>query len=136
MSVRFGVKENMLATLASMLSAAGIKQVERQKTEVFDNYKFPLAFVNDSSESRTRVLLDCIRVDWSVVVVAYDVAGKTPSTKLNSLIETVKQAILSDVTLGGGAYNVRILRIDTDEGFANPYVIAVFVVSVTYLSET
>ena len=109
--------------------------MDRQKQEIFGDYKYPLAFINDSSESRTYVLSDCIKVEWTVVIVAYNLAGDTPSTVLNSLISIVKSGVESDITLGGNAYNTKIIRIDTDEGFAYPNCMALFTVVISYMSE-
>ena len=135
MSLVFGNKESMLSELEANLKSGGIKYVDRQKQEIFGDYQYPLAFINDSSESRTYILTDCIKVEWTIAVVAYALAGTTPSTSVNSLISIVKSGIEADITLGGNAYNTRIIRIDTDEGFAYPNCMALVTVVISYLSE-
>jgi hypothetical protein len=136
MSVHYGVKETMLTRLETNLKAvAGMSQIDRQKNENFENYASRSCFINDVNEMRTRYLLNCIKVDWTVVLVAFEsTENSNASTILNALIALVKAAILGDVTLNGSAYNVKIIRIDTDEGFAYPYVEALFTLQIQYLS--
>ena len=47
MAITYGNKESMLVSLESNLKTGGIAYVDRQKQEIFGDYKYPLAFIND-----------------------------------------------------------------------------------------
>lgn len=137
MAIYYGDKETMMARLEANIEAiTGMQRVDRQHYEDFNNYAYPSAFINDIREDRTYILQDVVKVDWSVVVIAFDMSeSENLDTKLNALTKLVKAKLHSDTTLNSKAYTLTIGGVDTDRGFMFPHCVAIFSLNIMYLEK-
>lgn len=136
MSVYYGTKEGIATDVYnSLVSLYAAARVERQYMEQ-GNYSYPAVFMNDMTEERTRYLKDVVLVKWTLALIlfVYD-EGSTLSTTLNTEIAKVCDKLNNDPTRGGIAYNTKILRVDTAEGFKIPHGVAIVSVEILYLSQ-
>ncbi len=138
MALNFATREEVATGIVNAISTvSSLQLVERQHQEITDDITYPVAYVNEVREERTRLLKDVIKVDaqFAIVVAGKSDDGSDMSTILNSLVASVSAALLSDLTLGGKVYNLRVTAIDTDEGFLAPYCVGVMTVRVEYYSQ-
>ncbi|MBW2037190.1 MAG: hypothetical protein JRI41_06895 [Deltaproteobacteria bacterium] len=138
MALRFATREEVAVGIVNAISTVSALQlVERQHQEITSNVSYPLAYVNEVREERTRLLKDVIKVSAQFAIVVADKSddGSDMSTILNTLVASVAIALLEDLTLDSKVYNLKVSAIDTDEGFLAPYCVGVMTVRVDYYSQ-
>jgi hypothetical protein len=137
MGIYFGTREAIAAWLESaLLGISGMKRVDRQHMENFENYEYPSAFLNELRESRKYVCSDVLLITASYTVVIFSKSEDgNMSTLLNTLITQGLTALTSDGSAGGVAYGVEVASISTDQGFMEPHCAAIFMVNVSYLGQ-
>lgn len=129
------IGENLRTTMLGIVGVNNPKRVDRQHHEDFNNYAYPSCYINDVRRDITRILKDVILVKHTFDIIIFGRSeGGDMATLLNSLIDDSCGAIISDPTRGGFAYDTRIIRIDTDEGYYEPVYVAALAVEVYYLA--
>jgi hypothetical protein len=121
--------------LKSIVGVNKLQRVDRQHHEDFDNYAYPSGYINDVRRDITRVLKNVLKVVHTFDIIVFGRSeGGDLATLLNTLMDDSCAAIIADPTRGGIAYNTRVLRTDTDEGFYEPVYVAAIMVEVHYLA--
>jgi len=134
MSVYYGTKETIITNVYNVLvSLYNSQTVDRQYVEP-GNYGYPSIYINDTSQTRKRILKDVVLIEWTInlVLFVYD-EGSTLSTTINTELDRVCDKLKDDPTRGGLAYNTEIERIDLE--FEKPHAVALFTIKVIYLGQ-
>lgn len=93
----------------------------------------PADFINESTESPTRLLKDLFKKVQKVKNVAfiYDESGTTATT-LNKFIDDIKRAMMVDITWGGQARDTVLVSVQPNEAQTAPWGVAIITHDITY----
>jgi hypothetical protein len=138
-----GTKENILLNLETAINAInGIQFVDWQR--VYDQSltkdRYPFIFINDVRTDKTKMLSDITKNEFMVGLVggvwAEEVSGvmENLGTKLNTFVEAVKDAVITDRSRNSNAYTTDITVIETDAGNRWPQAIFVMMLNIIFFS--
>ena len=138
-SFREVILENTIIVLKTIKIANSFRTTVNEKNisrllespDEMDADDFPALFVSDGVEAIEYGTNKELINKFNVIISGYvrynkdgvDQAGTIPSTQLNRLLSDVKEVLLdTDKVLWktGGVQYVRLVQVDTDEGFLEP----------------
>lgn len=134
-----GTKEAILTDLYNAINAiSGIQFVDWQRTydENITKERCPGVFINDIRTDKTKLLKDVTKNGLMVGIVGWVWAddGEELGTVLNTFIENVKDAIITDRGRSSNAYTTDIDTIQTDGGNIHPQGQFIIMLSITFFS--
>lgn len=134
-----GTHEEIMTNLGTVcLAITGIKFVDYQR--VYDagiNYeRCPGVFINHIRTDKKKILKNVFRNEMSIAIVGWVWAaeGTSLGTILNTFIEQVKTAIITDPTRGSKAYTTEPQYVQTDGGSIHPQGQFIAIFDVVYFS--
>ena len=97
---------------------------------------YPGCFINDVRLEKTKLLKDLYKNLFIVELVGFvwDETGNLETT-LNSFIEDVAKAMMSDPTRNNNAFDTVITAVDTDVGTYNPQGAFLMILRIIFFSE-
>ncbi|MBW1666716.1 MAG: hypothetical protein JRJ66_01455 [Deltaproteobacteria bacterium] len=139
-SIRENIISNVISTLEAVSTANGYNydlsgRVSRTLKHWEECSEFPQVFVMDGAESKVYGSNIMVDSTLEVVIRAYEHDQSDTSQKLNNLLEDIEKALCADHTRGGYAVNTIPLKIETDEGWLQPFGILEFRWSIFYQYE-
>lgn len=132
-------KEAVMTALGAKFSAiSGIAFVDYQRVydQGIDKARCPGVYLNDVRIDKEKLLSDITKNEFTIGVVGFVWAedDENLATILNTFLESCKDAVISDRSLGGIVYTTNIDVIETDGGNRHPQGMFVMMLLVTFFS--
>lgn len=131
------ILDRLKTLFQGITTSAGYRTTVRTVTRIYkyfediDKAQMPCITISDGIETRTYPGKRVVH-NFTVMLKIYLYDTTQVSTKLNSLLKDIEEIIATDITLNNACGEMKIISIDTDEGFLDPYAIAEISLSVIY----